>query len=171
MDGALGHSAVDIILHVEVGAGKYVHSKAGDNETGELESEGAPGEGGVHLTENRELGLSIYLDCSVSGLVHGQVEQGSHLLCDDACRGARVEQHIDGAGACHAREDRAFMDVNSVNSHDNILGDLGKASFEWRKVVFLSFIRVNLFTFLQYFHVSIRVRVIGRVVKDRSAAS
>ena len=55
MDGALRHPGVDIILNMEVGPSKYVNTELRDNQAREFETQRSPGEGGVDLTQDREL--------------------------------------------------------------------------------------------------------------------
>ena len=82
--------------------------------------------------------------------VHPKVQQGGHLLRHDACRGASAEQHVDGARVCHARENRTFMDVDSIDSHHNVTGNVGKASFCWGWTIVYNFIVISFITFLYY---------------------
>ena len=75
--------------------------------------------------------LSVNLNSSVSCLMNLQIQYVSHLLSDDAGRGARVEEHIDGAGVGTACQDGTLMDIYSVYFHNGVTGDLGETGVGW----------------------------------------
>ena len=96
-----------------------------------MECGGASGECGVDLTQYGELGLSVNLNSSVSCLVNLQIQYVSHLLSDDAGRGARVEENIDGAGVGTACQDGTLMNIYLIYFHNGVTGDLSETGVGW----------------------------------------